>query len=173
MTLVSFGCCSCGEFDRLVSVAGWRCFHMCSLLIFFLICKELVTPPVSVPPASRPRLQLCEKGKDLLRIQFLWSCTQSWTNKFCSIWPNSNYGCPLLRFASRINLHSAKESFITKQQTAACNGCLLHTWGDFIKAKSFLHFSPSLREHSAAYWLQSPLSISSFVNNAIPYMCSA
>lgn len=25
-----------------MSMAGWRCFHMCALLIFFLSCEELV-----------------------------------------------------------------------------------------------------------------------------------
>lgn len=25
-----------------MSMAGWRCFHMCALLIFFLYCEELV-----------------------------------------------------------------------------------------------------------------------------------
>lgn len=33
-----------------MSVAGWRCFHMCALLIFFLSCEELVllTFPLSL-----------------------------------------------------------------------------------------------------------------------------
>lgn len=90
VTLVSFGCCVL----LAVSLTGWcrwlvggafTCVHC---WYFSLFVRNWFSPCFSPSSNQTGKIAVRKKYKNLLRIQFLWSWTSSWTNKFLSIWLN-------------------------------------------------------------------------------------